>query len=76
MAHCEHFWPKGGRIKFAGGSADRFDPGGGGKVLPIEAFVVPEISQVQTEHLEIVRKDYPHLSRIDGSQMFAKSAMT
>ena len=37
-------------------------PVGGGKVLPIEAFVVPEISRVQNEHLEIVRKDYPHLS--------------
>ena len=39
-------------------------PVGGGKVLPIEAFVVPEISRVQNEHLEIVRKDYPHLSHI------------
>ena len=39
-------------------------PVGGRKVLPIEAFVVPEISQVQNEHLEIVRKDYPHLSHI------------
>lgn len=37
-------------------------PVGGGKVLLIEAFVVPEISRVQNEHLEIVRKDYPHLS--------------
>ena len=39
-------------------------PVGGGKVLPIEAFVVPEISRVQNEHLESVRKDYPHLSHI------------
>lgn len=39
-------------------------PVGGGKVLPIEAFVVPEISRVQNEHLESVRMDYPHLSHI------------
>lgn len=39
-------------------------PVGGGKVSPIETFVVPEISRVQNEHLEIGRKDYPHLSHI------------
>ena len=30
----------------------------------IKAFVVPEISRVQNEHLEIARKDYPHLAQI------------
>ena len=39
-------------------------PVGGGKVMRIEAFVVPEISRVQNEHLEIARKDYPHLAQI------------
>ena len=39
-------------------------PVGGGKVLHIKAFVVPEISCVQNEHLEIVRKEYPHLTEI------------
>lgn len=39
-------------------------PVGGGNVLPIEAFVVPEISTVPNEHLEIVRESYPHLANI------------
>ena len=32
----------------------------GGKISSLEAIVVPEISQVQNEHLEIARNDYPH----------------
>ena len=36
----------------------------GGKVMRIEAFVVPEISRVHNEHLEIARRDYPHLAKI------------
>lgn len=39
-------------------------PVGGGKVMRIEAFVVPEISRVQNEHLEIARGSYPHLAQI------------
>ena len=32
--------------------------------MRIEAFVVPEISRVHNEHLEIARRDYPHLAKI------------
>lgn len=39
-------------------------PVGGGKVMRIEAYVVPDISRVHNEHLEIARRDYPHLARI------------
>ena len=39
-------------------------PVGGGNVLSIEAFVVPEISTVPNEHLEFVRESYPHLATI------------
>ena len=35
----------------------------GGKDLPTEVFIVPEISRVQSEHLEIVRRDYLHLAQ-------------
>jgi len=41
-----------------------FTPVGGGNVLSKEAFVVPEISTVPNEHLEIVRETYPHLANI------------
>ena len=44
-------------------------PVGEGKVLPIEAFV-PEIPRAQNEHLEIARKDYPHLSHIWLSDVY------
>ena len=39
-------------------------PVGGGKVLRVEAYVVPEISRVHNEHLEIARRNYPHLAQI------------
>ena len=39
-------------------------PVGGGKISSLEAIVVPEISQVQNEHLEFTRNDYPHLANI------------
>ena len=39
-------------------------PVGGGKVMRIEAFVVPEISRVRNEHLEIARRNCPHLAQI------------
>ena len=39
-------------------------PVGGGKVMTIEAYVVPEISHVHNEHLEIARKNYLHLAQI------------
>ena len=39
-------------------------PVGGGKVMRIEAFVVPEISRVRNEHLEIARRNYSHLAQI------------
>lgn len=39
-------------------------PVGGGKVMRIEAFVVPKISRVHNEHLEIACRDYPHFAKI------------
>ena len=39
-------------------------PVGGGGVIHIEAFVVPEISRVPNERLDIVRNNYPHLADI------------
>ena len=39
-------------------------PVGGGKVMRIEAFVVLEISRVRNKHLEIGRRNYPHLAQI------------
>ena len=32
--------------------------------MRIEAFVVPEISRVRNEHLEIARRNHPHLAQI------------
>ena len=32
--------------------------------MTIEAYVVPEISHVHNEHLEIVHKNYLHLAQI------------
>ena len=37
---------------------------GGGKAIQIEAFVVPEISRIQNEHLEAAKRDFPHLKAI------------
>ena len=39
-------------------------PVGGGKVLRVEAYVVPEILRMHNEHLEIARRNYPHLAQI------------
>ena len=39
-------------------------PVGGGNAIHIEAFVVPRISRVQNEHLELVLENYPHLANI------------
>ena len=47
-------------------------PMGGGKISSLEAIVVPEISQVQNEHLEIARNDYPHLANIWFSDVCQK----
>ena len=33
----------------------------GGKVQPIEAYVVPDISHISNEHVEVVKNDFPHL---------------
>ena len=39
-------------------------PVGEGNTIYVEPFVVPEISRVQNEHLELVRGNYPHLANI------------
>ena len=39
-------------------------PLGRGENVKIQAYVVPDISQVRNEHVEIVKTDYPHLRDI------------
>ena len=39
-------------------------PLGGGSALKVEAFVVPEISSVRNEHIELVKRDYTHLRNL------------
>ena len=39
-------------------------PVGTGENVKIQAYVVPDISQVQNEHVKIVKTDYPHLRDI------------
>ena len=39
-------------------------PVGRGEIVKIQAYVVPDISQVRNEHVEIVKTDYPHLRDI------------
>ena len=39
-------------------------PGGREENVKIQAYVVPDISQVRNEHVEIVKTDYPHLCDI------------
>ena len=41
----------------------RFDvmPLHGGKVQPLEAYVVPDISHISNEHVEVVKNDFLHL---------------
>ena len=34
---------------------------GGQKVIQIEAYVLPEISTIQNEHVEFAKGEYPHL---------------
>ena len=36
----------------------------GNKVISLEAFVVPEICSVQNSHVELARREYPHLKNI------------
>ena len=35
-----------------------------GKSVKFEAYVVPDISKVRDEHIEVVKSDYPHLKEI------------
>ena len=35
-----------------------------GKSVKFEAYVVPDISKVRNEHIEVVKADYPHLKEI------------
>lgn len=37
---------------------------GRGNTIYIEVFVVPEISRVQNELLELMRENYPHFANI------------
>ena len=39
-------------------------PLGGGSGLKLEAFVVPTISSIRNQHVEIVKKDYAHLKNL------------
>ena len=33
----------------------------GDKIIPVEAYVVPEISSIRNAHIELARKEYQHL---------------
>ena len=48
-------------------------PVGGWKVMRIETFIVPQISQGHNEHLEIACRDYPDMTKIWLSN-FCKSS--
>ena len=39
----------------------KVSPVGGQKVIPIKGYVVPEISSIQSGHVEFVKGEYPHL---------------
>ena len=39
----------------------KVNPTDGQKVIPIEAYVVPEISSIQNSHVELEKGEYPHL---------------
>lgn len=39
----------------------KVSPTDGQKVIPIEAYVVPEISSIQNSHVELAEGEYPHL---------------
>ena len=39
-------------------------PVGRGEIVKIQAYVVPDVSQVRNEHVEILKTDYPHLCDI------------
>ena len=39
-------------------------PMGKGKSVKFEAYVVPDLSKVRNEHIEVVKADYPHLKEI------------
>ena len=39
-------------------------PMGKGKSVKLEAYVVPDISKVRNEHMEVVKADYPYLKEI------------
>lgn len=39
----------------------KVSPTDGQKVIPIEGYVVPEISSIQNSHVELAKGEYPHL---------------
>ena len=49
-------------------------PMGGGQSLRIEAFVVPEISRVKNEHVEVLKHHYSHLKNIWFSDVHRQAA--
>ena len=42
----------------------KLEPVNGNKVISLEEFVVPEIYRIQNSHVELVRREYPHLKGI------------
>ena len=64
MARCQHLWPAGSGFKSQGGDWMYLTTVGRGNTIYIEVFVVPEISRVQNELLELMRENYPHFANI------------
>ncbi|CAB4031033.1 Hypothetical predicted protein, partial [Paramuricea clavata] len=42
----------------------KLGPVNGNKVISLEAFVVPEICRIQNSHVELARREYPHLKGV------------
>lgn len=42
----------------------KVSPTDGQKVIPIKAYVVPEISSIQNSHVELAKGEYPHLKEL------------
>ncbi|CAB4030305.1 E3 ubiquitin- ligase DZIP3 [Paramuricea clavata] len=47
----------------------KLEPVNGNKVISLEAFVVPEICRIQNSHVELARREYPHLKGIRFSDV-------
>ena len=64
MGNYYDLWPNKGKATIHEIAEVNLSPVGRGEIVKIQAYVVPDISQVRNEHVEIVKTDYPHLRDI------------